>query len=100
RAALEQITTREGGVQCVVGMAGTGKTRMLHAAREAWENAGYRVLGAALAGKAAEGLEKDAGIRSTTLAATLLRIERDQLSLDSRTVLVVDEAGMVGTRQM
>lgn len=75
RAALEHITQREGRVQVVSGMAGTGKTFFLDAARRAWEDAGYTVLGAALAGKAAQGLQEGAGIQSDTLERLLHQLE-------------------------
>ncbi|RWC37404.1 MAG: Dtr system oriT relaxase, partial [Mesorhizobium sp.] len=80
--------------------AGAGKTTMMKAAREAWELAGYRVVGAALAGKAAEGLEKDAGIKSRTLASWELRWKEGRDTLDEKTVFVLDEAGMVASKQM
>ncbi|MDQ7020062.1 MAG: AAA family ATPase [Robiginitomaculum sp.] len=38
----------------VVGLAGAGKSTLLATARVAWERQGYRVQGAALAGKAAD----------------------------------------------
>jgi len=89
------------GVQVVVGPAGTGKTFALDAARAAWEAEGYRVIGAALARRAARELQDGAGIPSTSLAALLGELreggERGLLA-EGRTVLVVDEAGMVGTR--
>ncbi len=89
------------GVQVVVGPAGTGKTFALEAARTGWEAEGYRVIGAALARRAARELQDGAGIPSTSLAALLGELreggERGLLA-DGRTVLVVDEAGMVGTR--
>lgn len=66
--ALRHITCRAGAVQVVRGLAGTGKTFLLDAAREAWERKGYTVIGAALSGKAAQGLQEEAEIRSTTLA--------------------------------
>ena len=98
--AIVHITERVGSVQVVSGMAGTGKTDMLYAACVAWKAEGYTIQGAALAGRAAEGLAKDAQIEATTIAATLLRMERGTLALDARTILIVDEAGMVDTRQM
>ncbi|KIP98667.1 hypothetical protein RU07_22055, partial [Agrobacterium tumefaciens] len=79
---------------------GAGKTTMMKAAREAWEAAGYRVVGGALAGKAAEGLEKEAGIVSRTLSSWELRWNQGRNQLDDRCVFVLDEAGMVSSRQM
>jgi hypothetical protein len=73
---------------------------MMKAAREAWEMAGYRVVGGALAGKAAEGLETEAGIQSRTLASWELRWNRGRDVLDDKTVFVMDEAGMVASKQM
>lgn len=99
RAAIEHIT-KAAALAAVVGRAGAGKTTMMKAAREAWEAAGYRVVGGALAGKAAEGLEKEAGIASRTLASWEMRWENDRGGLDEKTVFVLDEAGMVSSRQM
>ncbi|MCX6378982.1 MAG: relaxase domain-containing protein [Armatimonadetes bacterium] len=165
--ALRHITAEKGSVQVVSGMAGTGKTKMLSVAREAWEQGGYRVIGASLSGKAAQGLQEGAGIPSDTIAKFLkeldrgfdyspdagrafkaefkyatwqidgdtrkkirgeyhqptsplahewkyatwqigskqrdflnYRLEREQYRLDEKTILVVDEAGMIGTKQM
>ncbi|EHS50994.1 conjugal transfer protein A, partial [Rhizobium sp. PDO1-076] len=105
RAAIEHITGPE-RISAVVGYAGAGKSTMLAAAREAWEAQGYQVHGAALSGKAAEGLEESSGIQSRTLASWEYhwkssvdgRSSRDQLG--SRDVFVIDEAGMVGSRQL
>lgn len=100
KEAIRHITQDEGDVTVVAGMAGTGKTTMLKAAREVWEQAGYVVRGAALAGKAADGLTNEAGIDSRTIAKTLHDIETGWLTLTQKTVMIVDEAGMIGTRQM
>src|SRR5665647_1903842 len=64
-----------------------------------WQDSGYRVLGCALAARAARELEDGAGIESDTLTRLLGDIDRYG-GLDPRTVVVVDEAAMVGTRQL
>jgi Ti-type conjugative transfer relaxase TraA len=87
-------------ISAVVGLAGAGKSTMLDAAREAWEAQGYRVHGAALAGKAAEGLEESSAIPSRTLASWERGWERGYDRLSSKDVFVIDEAGMVGSRQL
>ena len=99
RQAIRHITGPE-RIEAVVGMAGAGKSTMLGAARRAWEAEGYEVRGAALAGKAADGLEESSGIRSRTLASLERSWERGKDTLNARTVLVIDEAGMVGSRQL
>ena len=84
----------------VVGYAGSGKSTMLGVARAAWEAEGYSVRGLALSGIAAEGLEKGAGIASRTIASLEYAWKEGRDQLTSRDVLVVDEAGMIGSRQM
>lgn len=99
RAAFEHVTDGR-GLSVVVGYAGTGKSAMLGVAREAWESAGYTVRGAALSGIAAEGLEQGSGIASRTIASLEHQWGQGREHLTSHDVLVIDEAGMVGTRQM
>lgn len=99
RVAIAHVAG-DGRLAAVVGRAGAGKTTMMKAAREVWEAAGYRVVGAALAGKAAEGLEKEAGIASRTLASWELAWSKGRDQIDDRCVFVLDEAGMVSSRQM
>ena len=99
KTAIEHIAGGE-RIAAVIGRAGAGKTTMMKATREAWEAAGYRVVGGALAGKAAESLEKEAGIVSRTLSSWELRWSRGRGQLDDKTVFVLDEAGMVSSRQM
>ena len=84
----------------VVGHAGTGKSAMLGMARDAWEAAGYEVQGLALSGIAAENLESGSGISSRTIASMEHGWHQGRDLLTIRDVLVIDEAGMVGTRQL
>ncbi len=104
RRAVEHITGPE-QIAAVVGYAGAGKSTMLAAAREAWEAQGYTVHGAALSGKAAEGLEESSGIQSRTLASYEYRWQNPRGGDRSSTlgrgdVFVIDEAGMIGSRQL
>ena len=99
RGALDHITGRD-GLASVVGYAGTGKSAMLGVARAAWEAEGYNVRGGALSGIAAENLEGGSGIASRTIASLEYQWEQGREQLGPRDVLVIDEAGMIGTRQM
>lgn len=99
RRAIEHITGPE-RIAAVVGFAGAGKSTMLAAAREAWEAEGYQVHGAALSGKAAEGLEESSGIQSRTLASWSRGWDNDRGTIGRGDVFVIDEAGMVGSRQL
>ena len=83
----------------MVGAAGTGKTAALAAAREAWEAGRYHAIGCALAARAAAELTKGSGIAACTIDR-LLASTADAGRLPDRSVLVVDEAAMVGTRQL
>lgn len=105
RLTEDQIRTFDyvvssGRIKLVVGWAGTGKSFTMGAVREAYEGEGYRVLGAAFSGKAADELQKGSGIDSATLDSRLASLSFERLQLDDRTVLVVDEAGMAGTRHV
>jgi conjugative relaxase-like TrwC/TraI family protein len=96
-AMAARLTTSGNGVEVVRSAAGTGKTHALAAAREIWEADGIRVFGVALAARAAVELESTAGIDSTTIAEFLDDVEHAR-GLPHGSVLVVDEAGMVGSR--
>ena len=99
RAAIEHITGPS-QIAAVVGFAGAGKSTMLAAAREAWTAEGLTVHGAALSGKAAEGLEESSGIQSRTLASWDYGWKAGRGELGPKDILVIDEAGMVGSRQL
>jgi Ti-type conjugative transfer relaxase TraA len=98
-AALNHIADAR-GLGVVVGFAGTGKSAMLGVASQAWAAAGYEVKGAALSGIAAENLESGSGIASRTIAGMENGWGQGRDLLTARDVLVIDEAGMVGTRQL
>jgi len=61
----------------VRGLAGTGKTFALNAAREVWEQKGYEVRGMAATGQAADELAIDAHVSSSTIHAAMNRLEKE-----------------------
>ncbi|MDN3627674.1 Ti-type conjugative transfer relaxase TraA [Methylobacterium isbiliense] len=99
REAVRYVTDAR-GIAAVVGFAGSGKSTMLQAAKEAWIASGRRVFGAALAGKAAEGLKDSSGIESRTLASWEYAWSQGRDALQKGDVFVIDEAGMVSSGQL
>ena len=122
--ALRYLTGGEGRIKVLNGLAGTGKTTLLSAMEQAYRRQGYEVIGCSVAGVAAQGLQTGAGIASDTVAMRLRQLTPDlartfkhhakqiyraarkkrtygvnRLKIDRWTVLVVDEAGMLGTEE-
>ncbi len=58
------------------------------------------MLGASLAARAAAELQNGAGIASQTIDRLRMRLAQGHERLDNRSVLVIDETGMVGTRRL
>lgn len=96
RGAVELITTTPNRIVGVQGLAGTGKSTMLETAKIALEAEGYSVRALAPYGAQVKAL-REAGTTANTLASFLAAKDK---KLDNKTVLVVDEAGVVPTRQM
>jgi len=98
RTMVDAVCRTSAGVVVIEGAAGVGKTYALEACREALQASGIQVVGCALAGKAAQGLEEGSAIPSWTVAGMLNELQMDHLPFGG--VLVVDEAGMLGDRQL
>jgi hypothetical protein len=103
-AMLHRLLSSGDGVEVVVGAAGSGKTAALALAAQAWADAGLTVRGTALAAIAARVLADSAGIPATSLQKLLNHIDAQAGDADAMLppggVLIVDEAGMVGTRTL
>ena len=97
--AIHKVTKRN-DLSCIVGLAGAGKSTLLSAAKDAWQQQGYRVIGGALSGKATDGLQKASDIPSRTLHSWEYSWKHGNNHLTENDVLVIDEAGMVGTAQL
>lgn len=98
---VRRICGSGNGVDVVPGVAGSGKTHALAAARDAWAASGRTVVGVALSAQAARQLEAGSGIPSMTIARFQRALDRsDDPGLGPDHVLVIDEAAMVGTRAL
>lgn len=120
--AARMLLGEGGSIRCVAGVAGAGKTTVLRPVAEALKAAGYEVLGGALSGAAKEQLASSTGIRSRTVASYLYQLgglddqvasaphekrlrpedgpRLPKLRLSEKSVLIIDEAGMLDTRLM
>jgi Ti-type conjugative transfer relaxase TraA len=95
-----RFVTGDRQIEALTGFAGVGKSAAILAANDAWQRQGYRVLGGALSGIAAENLERASGVESQTLASWEKGWREGRERLTRTDVLVIDEAGMVGSRQL
>jgi conjugative relaxase-like TrwC/TraI family protein len=100
QAMVRDLCQSGAGVALVVGRAGTGKTFALGIARHAWQLDGYRLLAAAPTGIATISLQGEGFEDVATCDRLLGDLGRGLEQLDARTVLVVDEAGMLGSRKL
>jgi Ti-type conjugative transfer relaxase TraA len=89
-----------GDVAIVQGAAGSGKSFTMAAVREAYEMQGYKVIGLAPTGKAADELSRGAGIPSLTVDKYLYDRNKGQAHLSKRDIVIVDESGMLGSTKM
>jgi len=101
RAVMEQLGTG-GRLSVAIGVAGSGKSTLLKPLVDAWQQDGRQVHGIALAWRQSDDLT-DAGITAKNARAVesfLKSLENDRIQLNRKSVVVVDELGLLGTRQL
>jgi ATP-dependent exoDNAse (exonuclease V) alpha subunit len=96
RAVYERCVNSEKNLCIIQGRAGVGKSTVLKPIRVAHEEKGFRVLGLAPTHKVAQDLKAD-GFDARTCHSFLFAFKNNRETLDSKTLVVVDEAGMLGT---
>lgn len=99
RAALMDVSCN-GDLGILQGSAGAGKSSAMAALRQAYQSSSYAVIGATIAKRAADNLQEESGIPSFTIAKLLTDYERKRNHFSTADVLVIDEAGQIGTRQL
>ncbi|MEA3502012.1 MAG: MobF family relaxase [Actinomycetota bacterium] len=99
RDMVHSFATSGNVVDVGIGPAGSGKTAVMEVISQLAMSTGTPIVGVALAARTASGLEEATGIPSTTITR-LLNQPGDDPGLPTGVVVVVDEAGMVGTRHL
>jgi hypothetical protein len=99
REMVERLLAGGRGLDVVVGEAGSGKTYATAAAAAGWSAAGYDLQVAAPTWRAANVLRAE-GLSATTVAGLLGRLDSGEAKLRAKTVLLVDEAGMVDSASL
>lgn len=97
--AIRHILTTSDMVSIVRGAAGAGKTTLMTEAVELIAQAGKTVTVVAPTARASRGVLRDEGFTDANTVAGLLQNAERQKSLRNQ-VLWVDEAGMLGTKDM
>lgn len=97
--ALRHATGRE-GLAIIDGQAGTGKSYTITAIREIYEKKGGRVIGLAPTNVVARSMKEDGFAEARTLHSELYALDRGLSLWDRRTVVILDEAAMVGTENL
>lgn len=81
----------------IQGRAGVGKSYVLNGILAAHEEDGYRVIGLAPTNKVAADLRESGFKQSKTCHGFLFALKHGRESLNSNTLVMIDEAGMLGT---
>ena len=99
-AAIRHLAQDTGAVAVLEGLAGTGKTTSIVVAVNAWQSRGCRVIGVSTSESATRKLAEESGITDAWNGAKLLdMIKRGQVRLTRDDVIIMDEAGMMDTKQ-
>jgi AAA domain/Relaxase/Mobilisation nuclease domain len=100
QARAFQHATGGAGLALIDGQAGTGKSYTIAAIREAYEAAGYRVVGLAPTNAVAQDMLADGFGRARTVHSELFALNNARTSWTQKTAVIVDEAAMLDTKLM
>ena len=97
--AIRHATTREARVAVIEGAAGSGKTTTLRPITDLHREHGYEIVPTAVAWRTAVALGDDCDARAWCVDKLLKLAAKGQVEIGRKTLIVVDEAGMLSTRQ-
>lgn len=98
KASVFHVASETGGLACIIGQAGTGKSASAGAYVRAFKAAGRRVIGTSTSQAATDNLRDEAEIEGKNTAELLHALDKGKLTLTENDVIVLDEAGMVGAK--
>ena len=98
-AAIRHATAKGGRVAIIEGAAGSGKTTTLRPIADLCREHGGTVIATAVAWRTAVALGNDLDARPFCVDKLLKLAAKNGIEIDERTTIVVDEAGMLSTRQ-
>ncbi len=97
--AIRHATIRGGRVAVIEGAAGSGKTTTLRPITDIHREHGYGIVPTAVAWRTAVALGDDCDARAFCVDKLLKLAAKGQVEIGEKTLIVVDEAGMLSTRQ-
>ena len=97
--AIRHATAMGGRVAVIEGAAGSGKTTTLRPITDLHREHGYEIVPTAVAWRTAVALGDDCDARPYCVDKLLKLAAKGQLEIGRDTLIVVDEAGMLSTRQ-
>ena len=97
--AIRHATLKGGRVAVIEGAAGSGKTTTLRPITDLHREHGYEIVPTAVAWRTAVALGDDCDARAYCVDKLLKLAAKGQVEIGPRTLIVVDEAGMLSTRQ-
>ena len=97
--AIHHATINGGRVAVIEGAAGSGKTTTLRPITDLHKEHGYEIVPTAVAWRTAVALGDDCDARAYCVDKLLKLAAKGQVEIGAKTLIVVDEAGMLSTRQ-
>ena len=97
--AIRHATVKGGRVAVIEGAAGSGKTTTLRPITDLHREHGYEIVPTAVAWRTAVALGDDCDARPYCVDKLLKLAAKGQIEIGRDTLIVVDEAGMLSTRQ-
>ena len=98
-AAIRTVTSSGGRVAIIEGAAGSGKTTTLRPIADLYREHGQSIIATAVAWRTAVALGNDVEARPFCVDKLLRLAARGGMEINKDTTIIVDEAGMLSTRQ-